>query len=198
MTGQILLFPGAGSLDKSTNRPDVQLTPSQKFVSLSLLSLHSIIALKNNCKPILKTLRYFCRQTYKDGEEGDTLTWRLQEARSSDFCCQLDVPLTFQLLLTLLSLLLHRLRRDPGGDLSGGNKLRGAIICPVLLLLFLTWQSICEGHKAWALCPTNVPACQYLLQAHKRSADSQSIPYFIFVYVWVCSFMTLTEMSVSD
>lgn len=50
---------------------------------------------------------------------------------------------------------------DPEGDLSGGNKMRGAIISPLPLLLFLPDnQSV--GAVAWALHPANVPPCQYL------------------------------------
>ncbi len=80
----------------------------------------------------------------------------------------------------------HWLHCDPGGYRRGGNKLRGAIISPLLLLLFLTWQSICEGHKAWALFPASVPPCQYLWQTHKHGADSQSILCFLCVHLFRC------------
>lgn len=90
----------------------------------------------------------------KERNRGGTLTRRLWQAGSSDFCCQLEASLTFQLPYPSVC--------NPGGDLSGGNKMRGAIIFPLLLLLFLAWQSICGGTRPECCILANVPPCQYL------------------------------------
>lgn len=121
---------------------------------------------------MLKVLTDFQRQTWTEREKGDILTWRQREAASGQF----KVSLTCQLPLTLPFVSRTVCHTESGGDLSGGNKIRGTIIFPWLLHLFLAWQSIWETWTELCTLPVSPPANIY--GKHANSADSPSILCF--------------------
>lgn len=108
--------------------------------------------------------------------KGGTLTRSLWQAGSSDFCCQLEASLTFQLPYPSVC--------SPGGDLSGGNKMRGAIIFPLLLYSWPDNQSAgAQGLNA-ASSPMSHPANIY--GKHTNTVLTHS-PYCVLcVCVSVC------------
>lgn len=126
---------------------------------------------------MLKVLTDLQRQTWTEREKGDILTWRQREAAGGQF----KVSLSCQLPLTLPFVSRTVCHTESGGDLSGGNKIRGTIIFPWLLHLFLAWQSIWETWPELCTLPVSPPANIY--GKHANSVLTHR-PYCVFLCVY--------------